>query len=92
MLIFFQVIGMICNNIFFFFYHYVSSRLVYRFYSHGHEVIGVELAEKPVFEFYVENNIDHSVEELKEKAKLYKVSIHSSQSMSCLSIWEQSSA
>ena len=47
---------------------FYCATLYCRMYEKGHEVVGVEIAEIPVKEFFEENKIDYDV-----NGKLYKV-------------------
>ena len=47
---------------------------LYRFYEHGHTVVGVELFEKAIKEHLDDNKIDYSVEEVEQIGKIFRVS------------------
>ena len=48
--------------------NFYRATLYFRMYEKGHEVVGVEIAEIPVKEFFEEIKIDYDV-----NGKLYKV-------------------
>ena len=49
---------------------------MHRLYENGHEVVGVEIVEQPVIEYFAENALEHTVEDLHvDVGKIYKVGL-----------------